>query len=59
MRKLQIGVIGSSADLNYSKQLEMIAERIGELIAERGCTLFFGAESLAQAAGMDALPALI
>lgn len=44
MRKLQIGVIGSMADLNYSKSLEEIAERVGELIAERNGVLLFGAE---------------
>lgn len=44
MRKIQIGVMGSCADLNYSKTLEQTAEKIGELIAKKGGVLFFGAE---------------
>ena len=44
MRRPQIGVIGSTSDLNYEKNVEEIAERVGELIAEKGGTLFFGAE---------------
>lgn len=40
---LQIGVMGSAADLNYAKELEIVAERTGELIAEQGSILFFGA----------------
>lgn len=43
-RKLQIGVMGSAADLNYEKKLEEIAEELGEEIARRGAILFFGAE---------------
>lgn len=44
MRKLQIGVMGSAADLKYSTQVEKIAEKLGELIAEAGAVLVFGAE---------------
>lgn len=44
MRKLQIGIMGSMADLNYSKEVEQTAERLGELVAEKGGILFFGAE---------------
>ena len=44
MRKLQIGVMGSAADLNYTKELEQLAERVGELVAENKCVLVFGAE---------------
>lgn len=44
MRKTQIGVMGSAADLKYSKKIEKIAERIGELIALSGSVLVFGAE---------------
>jgi len=44
MRKLQIGVMGSAADLKYEKQLEETAEKIGELVAENNCILIFGAE---------------
>lgn len=44
MRKYQIGVMGSAADLNYSKQIEKIAERVGELIAQKGHITVYGAE---------------
>jgi uncharacterized protein (TIGR00725 family) len=44
MRRFQIGVMGSMADLNYSKDFEQAAEKIGELIAEKNGILFFGAE---------------
>lgn len=44
MRKLVIGVMGSMADLNYSKEFEDAAEKLGELIAEKDGILFFGAE---------------
>jgi len=44
MRKLQIGVMGSAADLNYEKDLEKIAEELGSEIAKRKGILFFGAE---------------
>jgi len=44
MRKFQIGVMGSAADLNYSEQIQQIAERIGEIVAEKGHILFYGAE---------------
>lgn len=43
-RKLQIGVMGSAADLNYAKEVEEAAEKLGELIARKGGILFFGAE---------------
>jgi uncharacterized protein (TIGR00725 family) len=43
-RKIQIGVMGSAADLNYSKELESLAEQIGYLIARNNATLIFGAE---------------
>lgn len=43
-RKLQIGVMGSAADTKYSKQVERIAERVGELLAEAGAITVFGAE---------------
>ncbi len=42
--KLQIGVMGSAADLKYAKEVEQAAERLGELIAQKGGILFFGAE---------------
>lgn len=44
MRQLQIGVMGSAADLNYSEGTEKMAEEIGRLLAKRGATLVFGAE---------------
>lgn len=44
MRNLQIGVMGSAADLRYSKDVEQAAERLGELIAMRKGILIFGAE---------------
>jgi uncharacterized protein (TIGR00725 family) len=44
MRKLQIGVMGSAADLKYNKKVEALARRVGELIAEAGAILVFGAE---------------
>lgn len=43
-RRLQIGVMGSAADLEYSKDIEVVAEEIGKLIAARDGILFFGAE---------------
>lgn len=43
-RRLQIGVMGSAADLKYGKKLERLAERLGFLIAKSGATLMFGAE---------------
>ena len=43
-RKLQIGVMGSAADLQYGKDLEATAEEIGYLIAKNNATLMFGAE---------------
>ncbi|MBU0461249.1 MAG: hypothetical protein KJ574_01545 [Nanoarchaeota archaeon] len=44
MRRLQIGVMGSAADLKYSSELETIAERVGELIARDGHIVVYGAE---------------
>lgn len=44
MRKFQIGVMGSMDDLKYTNEFAQIAERVGELIAENGAILFFGAE---------------
>jgi hypothetical protein len=43
-RKLQIGVRGSAADLNYNKEMEEVAEKVGELIAKSGNTTIYGAE---------------
>lgn len=44
MRKYQIGVMGSAADLNYAKQIEVIAETVGRLVAQNNGVLLFGAE---------------
>ena len=44
MRKIQIGVMGSAADLQYSKDFEKAAEEIGYWVAKQGATLIFGAE---------------
>lgn len=44
MRKIQIGVMGSCADLKYSKKIEKLAEEVGFFIAKNGATLLFGAE---------------
>jgi uncharacterized protein (TIGR00725 family) len=43
-RKLQIGVMGSAADLKYEKKFEENAEKIGYYIAKNKATLMFGAE---------------
>ena len=43
-RKLQIGVMGSAADLKYSKSIERLAEQVGELLAEKDVVVIFGAE---------------
>lgn len=44
VRKLQIGVMGSAQDLNYSSRLEQLAEETGYWIAKAGAMLVFGAE---------------
>lgn len=43
-RKIQIGVMGSAADLTYSKEVESLAEEIGYLLAQKGVVTLFGAE---------------
>lgn len=43
-RSLQIGVMGSAQDLQYSQELESLAEQVGGEIARRECVLVFGAE---------------
>jgi len=42
--RYQIGVMGSAADLKYTKKVEKAAEKLGKLIARRNGILFFGAE---------------
>ena len=43
-RKIQIGVMGSAADLGYDKKVEKIAEEVGYCVAKKGAVLVFGAE---------------
>lgn len=44
MRKIQIGIMGSAADLNYDKSVEEFAKKLGRLIGESGNILVYGAE---------------
>ena len=44
MKKLQIGIMGSAADLNYSDEALEFAKELGRLIAESGNILVYGAE---------------
>lgn len=44
MRKLQIGVMGSAADLKYTTQVEKLAFEVGKKIAESGNIVVYGAE---------------
>ncbi len=44
MRKFQIGVMGSAADLGYALSLSLIAEQIGREIALSGNICVYGAE---------------
>lgn len=53
MRRLQIGIMGSTADLKYTKELERVAAQIGNLIAESGNILIYGAEK-----DYDSLPTI-
>lgn len=43
-KKVQIGVMGSAADLKYAKNLEELAEQLGYFIAKNNGVLIFGAE---------------
>lgn len=36
--------MGSAADLNYGSEVSALAERVGELLAERGAIVVYGAE---------------
>jgi uncharacterized protein (TIGR00725 family) len=57
-RKLQIGVMGSAADLKYSDKLRELAEQVGRELAKQNANLVFGAEkdydSLSTSAGRGA-----
>ena len=44
MKKLQIGIMGSAADLNYSKEAEDFAKELGRIIGSSGNILVYGAE---------------
>lgn len=44
MKKLQIGIMGSAADLEYSNESLKFAKNLGKLIAESGNILVYGAE---------------
>lgn len=44
MKKLQIGIMGSAADLKYSDEALEFAKDLGKLIAKSGNTLVYGAE---------------
>ncbi len=44
MKRLQIGVMGSAADLEKNESLYNLAKRVGALIAENNAILVFGAE---------------
>ena len=44
MRKFQIGVMGSAADLKYSDKIKKLAEEIGKEIAKSGNITIYGAE---------------
>ena len=44
MKKIQIGVMGSAADLNYSEEALNFAKELGKLIAESNNILVYGAE---------------
>jgi len=44
IRRLQIGVMGSAQDLEYTVELERLAEEVGQQIAQAGAIMVFGAE---------------
>ena len=43
MNKIQIVIMGSAADLNYSKAAEEFAKELGRLIAKSNNILVYGA----------------
>ena len=44
MKKIQVGIMGSAADLNYSDEALAFAKEVGKLVAESGNILVYGAE---------------
>lgn len=43
-QRLQVGIIGSAADLKYTKLAEKTAQELGKIIAKNNWILVFGAE---------------
>ncbi len=43
-KRIQIGVMGSAADLAYGGEIAALAERVGELLVEYGAIVVYGAE---------------
>ena len=43
-RRYQIGIMGSMADLRYSKRIESMAEAVGRAVAQNNCIMIYGAE---------------
>ncbi len=44
MKKIQIGIMGSAEDLNYSESALLFAKELGKEIAKRDAILVYGAE---------------
>lgn len=44
MKKIQIGIMGSAADLNYGNDALEFAKKVGELVAKSNNILVYGAE---------------
>ncbi len=44
MEKLQIGIMGSAADLKYNNDALNFAKKLGKLVAKSGNILVYGAE---------------
>ncbi len=44
MRKIQIGIMGSAEDLNYSEAALLFAKELGKEIAKKDAVLVYGAE---------------
>ena len=44
MKRIQIGIMGSAADLNYGNDVLNFAKKVGELVAKSGNILVYGAE---------------
>ena len=42
MKKIQIGIMGSAADLNYSNEALKFAKKVGELVAKSNNILVYG-----------------